>query len=401
MDNGHIERTFTLSPGATPRIRARTPTGTIHVVGEERADVVVAINVKPGDLVGRDIEVTVEQNGEEVLAEVKHRHDVGFGWLRGNSRSITIEIRAPRRSDVDADSASGTVTLERLEGAIRSRTASGDVRVTDLARDITLQTASGDIGAHALSGAIKINSASGDVTLERGQGELDVHTASGDVHLDQIIGTLALGTASGDCTVRSSALRMCRAKTASGDLAISTPLAREGDYDFQTVSGDLTLNVPEETAATVSIKTISGSLSSSLPATSDGGKRNRTLVVNGGGVPVNVKTVSGDCTIRAARDPLPTMPAAPARPMVPPAPAAPPAPPSWPASPAPPAPPAPPVQEALPAAGSIAAPEAPQEDGFSQTLAIMQAVERGELSIDEAMTRLAALESDTGRDSDT
>ena len=52
---------------------------------------------------------------------------------------------------------------------------------------------------------------------------------------------------------------------------------------------------------TVSMKTVSGDLSCALPATTtEGGKRNRTLAVNGGGVPVQVKSVSGDCTIRAA-----------------------------------------------------------------------------------------------------
>jgi hypothetical protein len=53
-----------------------------------------------------------------------------------------------------------------------------------------------------------------------------------------------------------------------------------------------------------------------------------------------------------------------------------------------------PVQAAMPPAGTVAAAETPQEDGFSQTLAVLQAVERGELSIDEAMARLSDLEEE-------
>jgi hypothetical protein len=48
----------------------------------------------------------------------------------------------------------------------------------------------------------------------------------------------------------------------------------------------------------------------------------------------------------------------------------------------------------MPPAGTVAAAETPQEDGFSQTLAVLQAVERGELSIDEAMARLSDLEEE-------
>jgi hypothetical protein len=62
-------------------------------------------------------------------------------------------------------------------------------------------------------------------------------------------------------------------------------------------------------------------------------------------------------------------------------------------APTPPAPPAAPVTPVpiVQGAGSTPQPDAP-EDGLSETLAVLQAVERGELSIDEAMERLATLE---------
>jgi hypothetical protein len=144
------------------------------------------------------------------------------------------------------------------------------------------------------------------------------------------------------------------------------------------VSGDLLLQVPQETRMTVSMKTVSGDLSCALPATTtEGGKRNRTLAVNGGGVPVQVKSVSGDCTIRAANSNLPPLPAtAPLRATAPPQPPAPPAMPPMPPMPGAP----PPMRDAAP------------ESDFSETLSVLQAVERGELTIDEAMEKLATLE---------
>jgi len=391
MDSGRIERTFTLSPGAVPAIVARTPSGTMQIHGEERGDVAVTITCDPADAIGRDLEIILEEQGETIHAEVRgpHRGDSFFGHLRGNVR-IAMEIRTPIRSDIEAEGASTTMHLERLEGTIRARTASGDVRADRLARTVTIQSASGDIRAHVLSGGVRIQSASGDVTLERSDGALNIQTASGHLALDQITGTLDVTTASGDCRVRASALTSCHARTAAGDLTVTTPLAPNGEYGFSTVSGDLLLLVPQETRMTVALKTVSGDLSCALPATSDGGKRSRTLTINGGGVPVRVKSVSGDCTVRAATGDLPPLPTTPLVARTVPAPPAPPAPLS------PFSPPAPLTPLVAPMAAthltdSTARPDA-QEDGFSESLAILQAVERGELTIDEAMEKLATLE---------
>jgi hypothetical protein len=382
MVNGRIERTFTLAPGATPSIVARIPSGTMQIHGEERSDVAVTVTIQPADAIGRDLEIILQEQGETIHAEVRGpgRGDSLFGWLRGglNGVRIAMEIHTPVRSNIEAEAASADIDVGGLEGVIRVRTASGDIRADRLSPTVTIQTASGDITTHTLNGSVRVQSASGDVGIKRAEGEIGVQSASGDVSLDQISGTLDVSTASGDCQVRSSALNSCRAKTASGDLSLMTPLAPNGEYEFGTVSGDLLLQVPQETRMTVSMKTVSGDLSCALPATTtEGGKRNRTLAVNGGGVPVQVKSVSGDCTIRAANSNLPPLPAtAPLRATAPPQPPAPPAMPPMPPMPGAP----PPMRDAAP------------ESDFSETLSVLQAVERGELTIDEAMEKLATLE---------
>ncbi|MCA1725071.1 MAG: DUF2089 family protein, partial [Thermomicrobia bacterium] len=285
----------------------------MHIQGEERDDVAVTITCEPADAIGRDLEILLEERDETIHAEVRGPDHGGsfFGHLRGNVR-IAMEIHTPLRSDIEAEGASTSMHLERLEGTIRARTASGDVRADRLTKMVTIQTASGDIRAHAFSGSVRLQSASGDIGLERGDGAMSIQSASGNLEFDHLTGTLDVSTASGDCLVRASALASCRAKTASGDLTIATPLAPNGEYDISTVSGDLLLQVPQETRMTVGMRTVNGDLSCALPATSDGGKRNRTLTVNGGGVPVIVKSVSGDCAIRAASNNLPALPILPA-----------------------------------------------------------------------------------------
>ena len=385
MENGRIERTFTLAPGAMPSIVARIPSGTMQIRGEDRSDVAVTVTIYPADAIGRNLDIILQEQGDAIHAEVHGpgRGNSLLGLMQSglNNVRIAMEIRTPTRSAVDAEAASGDIGVEGIGGAIRARSASGDIRADHLSQAVMIQTASGDVTSHALNGSVRIQSASGDISVERAEGEISIQSASGDVTLDQISGTLEATTASGDCHVRSSALRSCRVRTASGDLLVTTPLAPDGEYEFGTVSGDLLLQVPQETRMTVSMKTVSGDLSCALPAmTTEGGKRSRTLAVNGGGVGVQVKSVSGDCTIRAANSNLPPLPTnAPPRAVA--------TPPRPPRLSAPEQPPMPPMPDAPPAIQ-----EAMPTGDLSETLAVLQAVERGELTIDEAMEKLATLE---------
>ncbi len=378
MENtsNRIERTFALAAGAVPQIVCRNPAGFVEVRGEARDDVAVVVTCDPPDALARGVEITVEQQGERVFVEAKWPSTLG--WMRATRVRVTMQVRTPRRSDVEMDIASSDGRIEDIDGAIQVQSASGDLSVTNLAGSIHIQSASGDIRAAGLRGRAEIRTASGDVTVVRAADALTIRTANGDVQIDDIAGTLILHTASGDVHVQRSTLTACEMQTASGDLEIATSLAPAGSYEFQTVSGDIRLFVPQTTSAMLSWTTISGDLSSALPAERQGGKRNGTLIVNGGGVAVRVKTVSGDCDLRIAND-LPALLASPTSPVD-----------------------AATVATARPTQTSPFlvdnAPPAPREpeaeaDTPPETLAILQSLERGELTIEEAMRQLAALEN--------
>lgn len=374
MERGRIERNFPIAAGDTPQIVVRNPSGLVEVRGEARDDVAVVVTCDPPDAFARGVEVVAEQRGARVIVEAKWPG--AHGWLRGANVRVTIEVRTPTRSEVQAEVASSDLEIAAIAGAVSVRGASGDVRLVDLTGPLTVQTASGDVRAHNVRGGrVKFQTASGELTIERGTGDLEVHGTSGDIFLKEVIGTLTARTVSGDVHIPSGALTSCRIQTVSGDLGITTAIAPRGAYEFTTVSGDLILHIPQETGATIFYQTISGDVSSELPSARQGGKRNGTLTINGGGTEMRVKTVSGDFHVRAASDTLPPMPEA---------------------QPTPALLSAPTLRDDAPRLGDVqslgdALPEPP-----SATLDILQAVERGELSIDEAMAQLASLERDEG-----
>lgn len=355
--DGTSERTFTFGPGAVPRVVANTPTGSVDIRGEAREDVYVRVMLDPPEARDRGWAVAIAQHGDTVAAEVKPPHNI-VGWLRNGSVRVEVEMRVPHGANATANTAAADVTISRVAGGTRVRTASGEIHGGDLGGGVQITTASGDVHLNGVRGDLRCVTASGDVEVAQAEGEVGVASTSGDVRLSGVVGPLALTTVSGDAEVRASALPRARVKTVSGDVALTTPLHREGEYRFETVSGDVELIVPDGAALTVAYQTVSGDMESAAPARREGGKRSGTLAINGGGVSVAVKSVSGDLSVRTTREALPDFGAV--APMHTPSPAP--------------------------------EPEPRPEAEPSETLRVLQAVERGELTIDEAMSRLAALE---------
>jgi hypothetical protein len=98
-----------------------------------------------------------------------------------------------------------------------------------------------------------------------------------------------------------------RAKTVSGSVELAGPLARHGHYDFKTVSGDVTLRAPSDTGASISFRGVSGTVDGDLAATVTDdrrrpGKRRWQAEINGGGASVDFQTVSGNLHLHRLPD---------------------------------------------------------------------------------------------------
>ena len=106
-------------------------------------------------------------------------------------------------------------------------------------------------------------------------------------------------TASGDLSIQDSELAALSAGSASGDVQISGVLLPAEDYEIQTVSGDVEFVLPENRRASIEMQTVSGDVECALPhQTEKRNKRHRILHINGGGeVIVRVRTTSGDLTV--------------------------------------------------------------------------------------------------------
>ena len=162
---------------------------------------------------------------------------------------------------------------------------------------ISARTLSGDIEAVGIVGPSRWQSASGDVRIGSEGGAVTIETMSGDALVDARAPlALTCRTVSGSVKVHAPAVQSLDVATTSGDVTIEAPLEEGGTHSVVSVSGDVRLITSSE--VTVELQTITGDIKASMPHRAEGGRSRRTVVVGSGRVRVGVKTMSGDVRIR-------------------------------------------------------------------------------------------------------
>lgn len=213
---------------------------------------------------------------------------------------------------------------------------------------------------------VDVNSVSADLDSTGMVGDQTYRTVSGDIVLVRTGGRLSLTTVTGDAEVSADQPLEAEVNSTSGDLEVSGPLLRA--IRLRTVSGDVEVRGGFEPGANHGIETVSGDvdIESATGLTVEvrkgidlgGGPKQR--IVGDGAAHLRFRSLSGDLNVIGSGGQR----AVKGRPFSPPMPPTPPTPPMRPTPAVPPSPSAP------------------------NSLEILQALERGEIDVDEAQRRL-------------
>jgi hypothetical protein len=233
----------------------------------------------------------------------------------------------------------------------------------------TVQTASGDLQVRDIRGPLQARSASGDVRLLEVAGDVQVETVSGDVVIDLAAPTrLTVKTVSGDALVEGGRADRFMYTSTSGDLRITSELG-DGPHAIATVSGDAI--VATGGGIRVSAQTVAGDLSSDLPHISEGRPGHRSIIVGEGSTVLQFRSTSGDLRVVGANGAAHHERSGPT------------------------ALPVSDVGDPPEPLATDAAVDPPDPVTEQSRLEILRALERGEIDIDEATSRLAALDGPT------
>lgn len=207
-------------------------------------------------------EISLEQEGRTIRILARTRGlVVVFG---GINEKFDVDVTVPADGDVSVHSGDGAIDASGLRGAISLEAGDGHIRASDLKGSLRLRTGDGAIDADALDGDLEARSGDGHLRVEGRFDALDLRT--GDGRLDA---TLARG---------------------------SQP---RSDWSVASGDGSLTLRIPRNLQALLDAHTGDGNLHVNLPITVNGDLARHELrgSLNGGTVPVRVRTTDGALTL--------------------------------------------------------------------------------------------------------
>jgi DUF4097 and DUF4098 domain-containing protein YvlB len=198
-----------------PKLRFGIGAGRIEVETADVAETTVDVEAIRGDLES----LKVEQHGRDIVIETRKRITLKGGY------EYEIRIRAPFGSEADVNVASASFHATGRLGALEANSASGHLGVEDVQGDAKVRSASGDVQIGSAAGGGTIRSASGDVEIGRASRRVSLNTASGDLR----IGSIAEGSVD--------------VKSASGDLRVGIAQGSRLFVDARSLSGETSSEV--------------------------------------------------------------------------------------------------------------------------------------------------------------
>ncbi len=130
-----------------------------------------------------DGRLAIDRGAGSLSIRPDRRGDSGEAWHAGRTPDLAID--APRGATLVVDSSSGDITAESFTGEQRYRSASGDIRLRGVTGRLTVEAVSGDVDA-TITGeaAISARTVSGDLALRAATiATLRATTTSGDIRL--------------------------------------------------------------------------------------------------------------------------------------------------------------------------------------------------------------------------
>lgn len=239
--DGNPYRTETFQTSSSPEVQVRTSGGSIHLSGHDNDEVRVLMYVQrrgeylsPSDTDLNDFEITIEQRGNEVIAEAR-RNDNGRIWSRiGNSNiSISFMVYLPVESSTNGTTSGGSVRAENISNSLSLRTSGGSVNASNIHGTAELRTSGGSMSLENMSGTISARTNGGTIRAQDISGDAELSTSGGSIRLDDISAKLSARTSGGSINASFTAFNDdIELRTSGGSIFISIPSTENFNIDL-------------------------------------------------------------------------------------------------------------------------------------------------------------------------
>lgn len=212
--------------------------------------------------------------------------------------SISYDLVVPADTRLHSHTGSGNQDISGLHGVVEADAGSGGLKISDVGDTVRADTGSGNIEIDRVKGNVRAKAGSGSIHATDVAGGFEGRTGSGHLTLDQSApGAVRAETGSGGMELRGVSGSL---EASAGSGAISADGNPTGSWSVHTGSGSVHLKLASSAGFDLDAHTSSGSISVSQPVTVQGtiGRKELRGKVHGGGVPVEVRTGSGNIEIQ-------------------------------------------------------------------------------------------------------
>jgi hypothetical protein len=311
--------TKSLNSVSIQNVIARTSGGSITVNGVSGGDARIEVYIK-----GQNNRTLTKAEIEKKLAEdytfdittangqlnaTASQKNKMFNWR--DALSISYKIYVPKNVSTnlntsggsivmadlngnhDFSTSGGSLSLSQLTGNINGRTSGGSINIVNSKNQITLKTSGGSIKAQNCSGNINLSTAGGSLSLNDLDGTIDAHTSGGSVSANNISGELITHTSGGSIGLQNISGSV-DASTSGG--SINATLVKVGKYiSLDNSGGSINLKMPNQG---LNLNLRANKIRINQLTNFNGSKDDDNVngTINGGGVPVKVRT-NGSITV--------------------------------------------------------------------------------------------------------
>lgn len=204
---------------------------------------------------------------------------------------LAIEVRVPANTLSVIESIDGDIALQGLQGKQYCKTQDGDIAVSNITGTIDVYTGDGDIAVADSRGNAQVKTNDGDVAINKLIGNVEVVSGDGDIAINNLIGMLNAKAVDGDIKV-SIVKGGIIAHSGDGDIVCRVEELK-GELTVSNGDGDISVTLPKGIGMNLEMR---GEDLKIGFADFDGELDDDYIIgkVNGGGIPVSIKTNDGD-----------------------------------------------------------------------------------------------------------
>lgn len=251
-----------------------------------------------------DLRIEVANNKLVAIARPKEKIK---DWR--NALSISFKVYVPKNTSTELSTSGGSISLsdlagkhkfttsggslnvKGLSGNVNGRTSGGSISLENSRDDIELSTSGGSISAKDCEGKLKLTTSGGSLELKDLKGDIKASTSGGSVSGKDIQGELAAFTSGGSVHL-SDLSGSLETGTSGGNIDVS--FRELGKYvKISNSAGNVHLQLPKGKG--LDLKLTAMKIDTDALENFNGKKEDDEVEgkLNGGGIPVTVKSGSG------------------------------------------------------------------------------------------------------------